>query len=199
MNVKNLVLGIGIFIVFMFLLHNGIRAFYKAPIYDDFCKSGDLMPYYPDKAIPAIAGNCTYTLQIRNQEQICYNNQGQPIYNYDDYGCTISVKECNYCNKYYTDAMDNYNRGVFVIALIIGIIVLLIGYLILSVEPVGSSLMASGIGAIIYGTMSNWENLGNLGRFLLLLLALFLLIWIALRLNKNISNNKKVVKNKKKR
>lgn len=191
MNVKNLVLGIGIFIVFMFLLHNGIRAFYDSPKYEDFCKPGVFQGYYPEKSIPAYPTNCTYSVQLRTQEQTCYDQKGQPIYEYDNSGCMIGVKECNYCNKYFDDARNSYNKTVFVIALIVGIVVLLTGYLILSVEPVGSSLMASGIGAIIYGTIGNWENLGNIGRFLLLLIALVLLIWIALRLNKNLGSNSK--------
>ncbi len=183
MNVKNLVLGIGIFIVFMFVLHNGIRAFYSAPEYNQFCKSSEFTsPYYPKMAYGE--SNCTFSNSLREQEQQCWANEGQPIYNYDDRGCTINLKECNYCNKEFNESQRSYNKVVFVIALIIGIIVLFIGYGILSIEPVGSALMSSGIGAIIYGTMHNWENLGNLGRFLLLLLALVLLVWIALRLNK---------------
>lgn len=182
MKVKNLVLGIGIFIVFMFLLHNGIRAFYKsAPMYDDFCNNTN---YFLGETKPLPTGqSCTFPAVLREQEQNCYSQKGQPIYNYDEYGCQISVKECDFCQKIYDEARNDYNKVVFIIALIVGIITLLIGYSILSVEPVGSALMASGIGAIVYGTITNWENLGNFGRFLLLLLALVLLIWIALKLN----------------
>lgn len=182
MKVKNLVLGIGIFIVFMFLLHNGIRAFYKsAPMYDDFC---NYESNYPREAKPLPAGqSCTFPQQLREQEQACYNQKGQPIYEYDGYGCQTSVKDCDLCQTYYDEARNEYNKVVFIIALIVGIITLLVGYTVLSVEPVGSSLMASGIGGIIYGTIVNWANLGNWGRFLLLLIAFLLLIWIALKLN----------------
>ncbi len=188
MKFKNIVLGIGIFIVFMFLLHNGIRAFYDHPEYNDFCTPGRTTGYYPDKPIPAYASNCTFTPQLRDAENACYAGEGQPIYEYDNVGCYTSVKECDYCNKEYNDVLKEYNKVVFIIALIAGIIVLLVGYLVLSVEPVGSALMASGIGAIIYGTISNWENLGNIGRFILLLLAFVLLVWIALRINKQGAN-----------
>ena len=184
MKFKNIVLGIGIFIIFMFLLHNGIRAFYDIPKYEDFCGQGRFQGYYPEKPVPAYPSNCTYSKQLREAEQQCYDNGGQPVYEYDDNGCYVSVKECDYCNKEFTEAMKIYNKNVFVIALVVGIIVLLTGYLILTVEPVGSALMASGIGAIMYGTITNWENLGNIGRFLLLLLAFILLIWIALKINK---------------
>jgi hypothetical protein len=191
MNVKNLVLGVGIFIIFMFLLHNGIRAFYDVPKYESYCNSSSFQPYYPDKTAPVIGTNCTYTNQLRQQEQTCYDSQGQPVYEYDNQGCSSRVKECNYCNKYFNDARTEYDKQVFVISLIIGVFVLLAGYLILSIEPVGSSLMASGIGAIIYGTVNNWGNLENLGRFLLLLVAFIILVWVAYRLNKNFDNKKK--------
>ena len=72
---------------------------------------------------------------------------------------------------------------MFVIALIAGVITLLLGFGVLSVDPVGSALMASGVGAIIYGSARNWENLSNIGRFLLLLAAFILLIWITIRAN----------------
>ena len=73
---------------------------------------------------------------------------------------------------------------IIVIALIAGIITLLIGYHILKSEPVGSALMASGIGAIFYGSVRNWENLSDIWRFLLLLAALILLILITVRVNR---------------
>jgi len=195
MRFKNIILGIGIFIVFMFLLHNGIRAFYDKPQYSDLesCVAGGYgefgyRPYaYPDKIG---VDNCTVGKDIRDEEQRCAIAGGEVIYDYNDNGCISGVKECNYCTKEYNEAMKKYNKNVFIIAIIVGIIVLLVGYLVLSVEPVGSALMASGIGAIVYGTIANWENLGNIGRFLLLLLALILLIWIALRINKESKKSK---------
>ncbi len=182
MKVKNLVLGIGIFIVFMFLLHNGIRAFYQpAPMYNDFC---NFEGNFPREVKPLPQGQtCTYPASLREAEQTCYSGKGQPVYNYDEFGCQVSVKECDYCQKEYDDKLQAHNKVVFIIALVVGILTLIVGYTILSVEPVGSALMASGIGGIVYGTITNWQNLGNIGRFLLLLLAFILLIWIALKLN----------------
>ncbi|MEK6899207.1 MAG: hypothetical protein AABW79_03875 [Nanoarchaeota archaeon] len=191
MNVKNIVLGIGIFIVFMFLLHNGIRAFYDTPRYENFdsCRAagygpgGEYFGYsYPTK-LPGTE-NCSIVSGIREQEQQCSVQGGQVLYDYDDAGCITGFKECNFCQQEFNEAMKKYNKNIFIIALVIGIIVLIVGFTILSVEPVGSALMASGIGAIVYGTIVNWENLGNLGRFLLLLFALVLLVWIALRINR---------------
>jgi len=182
MNVKNLVLGIGIFIVFMLMLGYGIEAFYPSPKYDNFCK-GAYGERYPVKAGFDQTGNCTFSKALQDEVDKCYADSGFPVYNYNDAGCTASLKECNFCNKEYTDANNAYSKIVFIVALIIGIITLFVGYGILSIEPVGSALMASGVGAIIYGSIRNWQNLSDVLRFLLLLAALVLLVWIAIRIN----------------
>ena len=190
MNVKNLVLGIGIFIVFMLALGYGIEAFYASPKYEDFCKNNQY------KTFPSIdLKNCSYSVTLQNRENECYSNGGQPNnYTYDGNGCTQNFI-CDYCNKNYMDSSNEYGKRVFIIALIIGIITLFVGYGILSVEPVGSALMAAGIGAIFYGSVRNWANLSSVFRFLLLLAALCVLIWIATRLNKKSQE----VKSRKKR
>lgn len=183
MNVKNLVLGIGIFIVFLLMLNYGIEAFYKTPQYDGFCKNiGEPYPVKYGYANPGV--NCTFNKALQEQVDQCAQQGGYPVYEYDDNGCTISLKECNLCQKEFNEADKEHSKVVFIIALIAGIITLLVGYTVLSVEPVGSALMASGVGAIFYGSVRNWQNLSDVWRFLLLVVALVLLVWIALRINK---------------
>ena len=193
MNVKNLVLGVGIFIVFMLMLGYGIEAFYPSPKYDQFCK-GINYGTYPSK-VP-VEQNCTFSKTLQEQTDECYADEGQPVYEYDDLGCTVAIKECDLCNKQFNDAQKSFSKVLFVISLIAGIATLLVGYTILSIEPVGSALMASGVGAIIYGSIRNWQNLSDVWRFLLLLVALVLLIWITIRIN---SQKKKGLKFWKKR
>ncbi len=184
MRIKNLVLGVGIFIVYMMMLVYGIQTFKPSPEYGDFCKPGTLdSGVYPSKIIPT-GENCTYNTSLQEEVNACYAQEGQPVYSYDSRGCTTAIKECNLCNKEFEDARVDYDKFVFVAAIIIGIITLFVGYGILSIEPVGSALMASGVGAIVYGAGRNWQNLSNVWRFSLLLVALILLIWIAVRLNR---------------
>ena len=183
-NVKNIVLGIGIFVVYMLMLGYGIEAFYPSPKYEDFCSAYEFGGRYPVKAYDyGVAENCTFSRELQGLQDQCYVDGGQPIFEYDDDGCTTSLRECNFCNKEFNDADKSYTKIVFLIALIAGIVTLIVGYAILSVEPVGSALMASGVGAIFYGSVRNWQNLSDVWRFLLLLIALILLIWIAYRLN----------------
>ncbi|MEK6825718.1 MAG: hypothetical protein AABY00_02945 [Nanoarchaeota archaeon] len=184
MSVKNLVLGIGIFIIYLLMLSYGIEAFYPSPQYEDFCKSNEFGRYpFSGKGVDT-ATNCTFSKTLQEQNELCYSSGGFPVYQYSDVGCTTAVKECNFCNKYYNESQRAYSKIVFIIALILGIITFLAGYGIFSVEPVSSALIASGIGAIFYGSVRNWENLSDILRFLLLFVALVLLIWITLRTNK---------------
>lgn len=179
MNIKNFVLGIGIVIVFALALWQGIEAFYPSPKFDDFCSANRFE--YP-KAITSET-QCTSSQQIQTQEQQCYQNKGQPVYEYDERGCAVSVKECDYCNKEYESARDAHSKIVFVISIVVAFIAIILGYAILSSEPVGSALLGSGIWAIFYGTLINWRNFTEIWRFLILFLALVLLILIAYRIN----------------
>ena len=112
-----------------------------------------------------------------------------------------ALKLCDFCNKEFEAAKDQHSKVVFIISIIVGILALIVGYGILSVEPVGSALIGSGIWAIFWGSLINWRNLASFLRFGLLFLALILLIFIALRLNKARENNswfsKKIIKSQK--
>lgn len=191
MNVKNLVLGISIFIVYLLVLNFGIEAFYPSPQYEDYCNNQNY--YYPGTypTKPVTDGvNCTFN-PTPQQQDMCSRQGGSLIAaTYDSNGCPATYT-CDTCGQEYNDAQKPYSQRVFLISLIAGIITLLAGYLVLSTEPVGSALMASGVGALVYGSRRNWQNLSNIWRFVLLLGALVLLIWIALRINRERSKKKK--------
>ena len=181
MNVKNLVLGVGIVIVFALVLWQGFEAFYPTPLYEIFCNQTVFM----GKTSPVIAQqNCFVSQKIRN-------NGGLPVYGYDVTGCATEFKECNFCNKEYEAAALSHSKIVFVISLIVAILAVITGYFVLSIEPVGSALMGSGIWAIFYGTVVNWRNFTTVWRFLLLFLVFIVLVWITLRLNKERKGEKR--------
>ncbi len=182
MNVKNLVLGIGIVIVYGLLLWQGIEAFYPSPQYEDYCTS--VQAYYPDMYAMKPTGELECAVNPSPQQYNECSEQGGYLApeSYDNLGCPVSYT-CELCSKELSDATKSHGKTVFIIALIIGILTLIIGYAVLTVEPVGSALLASGIWAIFYGSAWNWSNLSSVWRFFLLLVALVLLIWFALRLN----------------
>ena len=177
-KVKNLVLGIGIIVVFALVLWQGIEAFYPSPQYEDFCASG-----YPTIPVQKLNAACTPSTNLQNQEEQCYQQKGSPVYDYNADGCPISVKECDLCNVQYESAQDEHAKKTFYIALIVGLIALIIGYSVLTIEPVGSALIGSGIWSFFWGTVVNWRNLSSIWRFLLLFVALVLIIYITIKLN----------------
>ena len=186
MRFKSILLGIGIFVVFLLLLNYGVEAFYPSPKYDDFCKAGySSYPAYEPYPVKVGASECVFSKTLREEADKCFLEKGNPIYEYDDAGCYISIKECNYCQRDYDDAQKEYSKFFFIVALIAGIVALIVGYSVLSVEPVGSALISSGIGSIFFGSVRNWDYLSDFLRFGLLLLAFILLIWLALRMNKD--------------
>ena len=180
MRVKNLVLGIGIVVVYALVLWQGIQAFYPQPEWDDFCGSRGVGRFPID-----IEGgkDCVISGELRDKMNSCSKAEGFIRYQYDDDGCVVDI-ECDECNINYNEARDEYSRNIFIISLIVGVLTLVVGFFVLKVEPIGSALLASGIWAIFYGTVWNWRNFGNVWRFVLLLIVLVALIWIAWRLNR---------------
>ena len=186
---KNLVLGLGILIVFMLVLGYGFSALYPSPEYRNYCKEKMREPKI--SYIPEYAQQCDNAFNLlQNKVNECSFNEGLPIFEYDQNNCPKDVK-CDFCNLEYNQARDSYSNVVFVASLLIGVLVIIIGVVIFTIEPVGTALIASGIGAIIYGTIVNWRNFGDLWRFILLFIALVFLIILAIFLNK-----KKVLKKK---
>ena len=180
MSIKKFVLGIGIIVVYALVLWQGVEAFYPQPEYNDYCSF-----FNGPRSVTAEGGlNCSFPSELDQRQQACYDAKGEFRYEYDNNtGCIINGY-CDECSIEYNEAHDLYSRNVFFISLIAAIVTLIVGFSILSVEPVGSALIGSGIWAVFYGTVWNWRNFGNIWRFIILLVVLVLLIWIALRLAK---------------
>jgi hypothetical protein len=167
MNFKNIVLGIGIVIIFGLVLWQGIEAFYPSPQYNNYCSNVKVpQPVTTDVKNLDISTNSTY----------CLENNGTWQNGYCDYYFE--------CQKALNKDLDAHSKIVFFISLTVALLVFIIGFLILNVEPVGSALLGSGIWAIFYGSVVNWRNISSIWRFLLLFVALVLLIFIAIRLNR---------------
>jgi len=175
MKIKSVVLGLGIIVVYMLALHQGMETFYPTPEYDDFCD----VRVGPLGREPI---NCQNAPELQRKAEMCYQSKGEFVYEYDLNGCAVDGF-CDDCRIDYESALDVHSNKVFVIAVIIGIVVFVAGLFLLATEPVGSALMASGILSLFYGVVQNWRNFTQAWRFLLLFILLIVLIWVALRFN----------------
>ena len=96
MNLKNVLLSIAIIILTIFVTYYGINTLFPKPAYEDFCSLGQFGDY-PAKVYPGVSeSNCTFSRPLQDAYDSCLADRGQPIFNYDDRGCSISLKECNY-------------------------------------------------------------------------------------------------------
>ncbi|VVB77960.1 Uncharacterised protein [uncultured archaeon] len=163
-DIKNLVLGVAIFILTLSVGIYGISTIYgKAPQYNDYCPS------------------------ISTQEE-CINASGKWIQNtyMGDPGLKPIPAEGGYCEYSYTNCqkkLDNaqkiHSRKVFFIAIPLGIIIIAIGALVFGLVSVGGGLMLGGVGLILYGVGSVWNYADELIKFIISLIGLIAVIALA--------------------
>lgn len=166
-NFKSFIIGLGIFILFALVLWQGIQVFYPYSEYTQFCRE-------------------IKSQELINSSEQCVAVGGQWNPYNDPYSEVKPIGYCDQdftCRKSFEEAEKNHSEYVFLISILVGILCLIIGFLIINIEPVGSSLLASGIWAIFYGTVVNWRNFTELWRFLLLVFALGLLIFFGVKLS----------------
>lgn len=152
---------LGIFIAIMVsVLFNLIVSYaYEPPEYEQVCRNINGMGVYPTKLGVSTeqCSNCTFSKELQEETDKCILNGGMAIYNYDDKGCTISIKECNMCNKEFEDAMAKYNKDTFFIFAIIGFI-LIIGGLYASPLLIQISTLPAGAILVIEAAVKNFQD-----------------------------------------
>lgn len=188
-KIKEAILGVSITILFVFFIVYGIKAFYKEPKYENFCRIGDQIDvayseghgYYYSYPVRAKefnrAEDCLKSAEAYEKfRKDCLDKKQDVIYEYDSNGCQIA-KSCTSCNKEFRNSLNIYNRNVFIITGIIGILVIIIGA-VLHITSVSAGLFGGGVLTIIYGTTNYWSELGDLARFIILGIALAVLIYL---------------------
>ncbi|MFA5071575.1 MAG: hypothetical protein WC511_04390 [Candidatus Pacearchaeota archaeon] len=189
MNVKNLLLGIVISVIFVMFFVYGTKLVYDEPEYDDYC---NYSYYYPEKIV-----NCSFNSELQKQMQDCVNQRGNARYEYDSNGCEKSLT-CDLCSLEYEEANKNYSKNLFLISLIIGIIVIAVSVIFIKVSAVSGGLMLGSLFFIIYGTSRYWEFMEDVLRFVILGLTLFILIWLAYYISRREKKENKKPKKKRK-
>jgi hypothetical protein len=169
---------LGIFIAIMVcVLFNLIVSYaYEPPKYEDVCKNVNYGTYPEKYGVPFNqCNNCTFSKALQEQTDKCIQNGGTAIYDYDDKGCSTSIKECNMCNKQFEDAMTKYNRNTFFIFAVIGFILIIVG---LYAKPllIQLSTLPAGASLVIEATVKNIDDK------LLVIITLALLIIAAVTL-----------------
>lgn len=188
LKIKETILGISIAVIFVFFVVFGIKAFYKEPKYENFCKLGAQIDFvsgkigyyaepYPVRMKEPEQSVCAKSnLEYDKFRKECAGKNMDVAYEYDDKGCQVA-KECTSCNVEFNQARNIYFRNVFIISGIVGIIVIVIGA-VLNLTSVSAGLFGGGVLTIIYGTMNYWSELADWARFIILGITLAVLIYL---------------------
>ena len=169
MNVKDMILGIAIIVLTIFVTFYGINTAFPKPSYDDFC--GTVQPQ-----------------KIIENQTTCESLNGTWIPQQIE--CIRAPCIQGYCDLYYTCSQQydtlskERSKKVFFLALPIGILIVALGAFVFGLEAVGAGLMGGGVGTLIYGAGAYWPYTQNWIRFLLSLVGLVLLIWLTYFWNK---------------
>lgn len=151
-----ILLGVFISIMLVILFNLIVTYVYPSPEYDDFCKNvWDSSPIKYD--MNGQYFNCTVSPELQEQIIPCLQDKGIPIYDYDEKGCSISLKECNFCNKEFDLINRDYNRKTFFIYASIGFVLIVLG-LFLSRLLIQIVLLPAGAFLVIESAVKNFDD-----------------------------------------
>ena len=170
MIVKNWVIGIAIMVFSIFVVVYGMNTFYPSPQFNDFCNEDNFGKLIDNETSCVADGGKWFPNPAESLDN------GKIIEGY----CDLEY----YCRQDYEDARESHFRVVFFIALPLGILIIALGAILFNLEAVGAGLMGGGVGTIIYGIGGYWIYSENWLRFLMSVVALIILIFLAYWLNK---------------
>ena len=174
---------LGIIIVLNLFFNYAISLFYKQPDYSIYFPQSQVVePIETKDKCLKIGGQWNEgSLTIKPNDNIVGkgnvvgNGQNVPIYQNTGY-CDPNFTRQQEFNK----AQKEYDRNVFIILVLLGVISFLVGVFI-SNEIIVVSFSWGGVLSFIVASMRYWSNAGNLVKVLILAVALSALIWLAIK------------------
>lgn len=161
----------GIVVVLNLFFNYAISLIYDTPKWEDFCKQEQV------QTIP------------QNKEQ-CVAEGGQWI---EDPGRAMDkplpagstvTGSCNtyyQCQKEFDEVHKVYNRNVFIVLVILGVLSIVGGFLLSTTPAVSLGLTLGGVLSFIIGSIRYWSDMDDYIRVIILGLALIVLIWLGIK------------------
>ena len=161
----NTIFGIGTAVVIFILILLGIQAFYPSPQYGNYCNNSYYEPYSIEKCPDNITvGECR-NLNIKE------NN-----------------KEIESCYEKFNSVNKIYNKNFFIIASIIGVVLLIISYFLFSFPNIAAGIAFAGIILILTGFIRGWGSTNDMLKFIVGIIIAIIVIFFSVKINKNIKN-----------
>jgi len=172
-----IILGVFIAIMVIVLFNLIVSYVYEGPKYEDYCKNG-YSQQYPVKYGDFINQNCTFLKPLQEQADKCTADRGIPVYEYDDMGCNISLKQCDMCSKIFEEMSKSYNRNTFFVFALIGFVLIVSG-LFMHTLLLQLVLLPAGAVLVIEAAMKNFND--KLAVIIILALLVVAAIYLAIK------------------
>jgi len=153
-----IIIGVFIAIMIITLFNLVVTYFYEEPQYDEFCKNLGIESYPIKYGMSnSQCANCTFSQEIQEETDACIYERCIPVYNYNDEGCTIGIKECNCCSSVFEYAVKSYNRNTFFIYAAIGFAMIVAG-LFISILLIQIIALPAGAFLVIEAAVKNFDD-----------------------------------------
>lgn len=163
-KVLTVVFGIGIAVVIYIVMLLAIQAFYAEPKYEDFCNDTEM---YSDPIFEM--NKCTDDMSVKE----CRQN--------------IEVKATPECQKKFDSVSKIYNRNFFIIASILGTLILITSYFLLKIPNISAGVACSGIVLIFWAFARGWESTDAKLKFVIALVIAVIVVILTVLVNKKFS------------
>lgn len=163
----------GIVLVLNLFVGYSLSVIYKSPVYENYCKNTQVVQSYTTK---------TSCLAVGGQ----WNESATPVSTTS--GQTVkftSPEQLSYCNETYTcsnnyyDAQKSYDRNVFVTLVVIGVLMLLLGFFLRRNDVLSYGFSLGGVLSFIIASVRYWSAADGLIKVIILALALAALLYLA--------------------
>jgi hypothetical protein len=159
---------LGIVIVLNLFFNFALSLVYERPDYEAFCPQMQVSKVV-DNQNECVAGGGQWTEYGPN------NFREKPLPTDPKGYCDLQFT----CRQEYDGARNNYDRNVFVILVVLGALVVLMGNLFKGNEVISSSLALAGLLSFLIASVRYWSAAGSVARVVILAIALGILFWIA--------------------
>lgn len=178
-KVLHWILTLAIVVVLNLFFAVAIHLVYKEPAYDTFCAANRVPQLIETKEAceaPVVGGQWTPN-DARNGVAPAKIAAPETKPAVPSGYCDVNYT----CGKNFQTAQSLYNRNVFIILVVLGVLSLAAGYVLTASSAVALGLSLGGLVALIIASVRYWSDMDDYLRLIILALALAALIWFGIK------------------
>lgn len=168
-KVLNAVFGIGIAVVLYILVLLAIQAFYPEVRYEEFCNVSTMN-------MPELSGfeKCADNITVGECRTTILGGE----------------KEQQQCSLDFDKANKAYNKNFFIIASILGSIIIIVAFFLMNIISISAGVACSGIVLVMWAFIRGWQSTNDKVKFVVGLIIAAIIITLAVLVNKRLAKEK---------